>query len=572
MNFDDGTWMLYTIGVLLLGAAAIGGSTLYSKRHTLSDIADRRSCLCGHDRQPRDAGRSHQRRAQPGNGQRMNTRATRRLLLVLVSLALLAAACSSSDGGDDQAVEPTTSTAESTTTTATDTTTTAVETTTTTSEPEPDSVASDMPARTQLDWFVEILNAPGEPDTAAIEERFSPEFLEQVSVDQIVGFFPQLFTLAEPPFVVEEFEEGPTNLQGEAVLLGTNGARLTAQISVTADPPHLIEGLLLNPVTAELPATVSIEAIDEQLNNRAAQSSLGVYDVTGGSCEAVHELRTTTPIVLGSVFKLWVLGALAHEIDAGRAAWDETTIVTDALRSSPDGQIFELDTGSEVTLLELAEVMISISDNTATDILISRLGREVVEAEMQRAGVADPSANVPLLSTGNLFELKFLADPPNSDDYRELDEAGRRALLAELDRAVLPWVDPEITLEELAESTNADGVPSDQPRDLDLEWFATAPDLCRTLVRLGQLAETTGLEPVASILEMNAGAGIPFDRDRWPTIRFKGGSEPGVLAGAWWFERADGQRFVVAGGVSDPDEPVGQDAILTLASAIQLVS
>ncbi|MGF1598931.1 MAG: serine hydrolase [Acidimicrobiales bacterium] len=273
--------------------------------------------------------------------------------------------------------------------------------------------------------------------------------------------------------------------------------------------------------------------------------------------------------MLGSVFKLWLLADLADRIAAGEATWDEKVPVDDRYKSSPDGEVFTMEPGTEISLEELAMLMISISDNSATDHLMAYLGRDRVEAVLDRIGVADPAANVPMLSTQALFQLKFVAAGPSSDDWRALDEEGRRTLLADIDEAVLPWVqDPDAF-----DLINADGVPVDQPRDLDLEWFATPGDLCRTLTYLADRAETPGLEPVAAILEANPGLGLPFDRDRWPTIRFKGGSEPGVVAGAWWFEGDDGRRYVVAGGLADPESPVPEiDGALALASAITLVS
>ncbi|MEM9203884.1 MAG: serine hydrolase [Actinomycetota bacterium] len=427
------------------------------------------------------------------------------------------------------------------------------------------------PALDQADWFVAALNDGAFP-VDDIEQRFSPFFLAQVPAEQLTAVVPSILALAEAPFSFERFDSSADGLSGEGVLIGADGQQLALQIVVEADAPHRIDGLLVSPIETTFPFEVTIEEIDQQLTNLGPESSVGLYDVSDGDCRAVHEVRTDSPIVLGSTFKLWVLAALAHEIDEGRASWDETMLVTDELRSSPDGEIFALETGTEVTLRRLAAVMISISDNTATDHLIDRLGREAIEQTIERIGIADPSANSPLLSTSNLFALKFIADPPNSDDYRALDEAGRRALLAELDRQVLPWANGDVSPTELAAGTNADGVSITEPRDLDLEWFATARDLCLTLVYLSQLADTPGLEPVADALEINSGPGIPFDRERWPTIRFKGGSEPGVIAGAWWFEGSDQDRYVVAGGVANPDAPIADlDAIITIASAIDLV-
>ncbi len=387
---------------------------------------------------------------------------------------------------------------------------------------------------------------------------------------QISQFAASLASLAEPPYTVEQFDSDEAGLSGQGLLLGSDGRSLTVDIAVGARSPNLIEGLFVGPSEFEFPEFSSVEEIDVALAEFGPGYSLGVYEIVGDECNAVHEIRPGEQIVLGSVFKLWVLAALADEIANGRATWDETVMVTDELRSSPDGEVFPLETGTEISLQRLAELMISISDNTATDLLINRLGRDTVEAAIGRSGVADPSLNVPLLSTSNLFTLKFAPQEPNTQDYLPLDEPGRRSLLEQLDASVIPWLglDPA----DLVGIENADGVPIDEPRDLDLEWFATADDLCQTFVHLDDLANTDGLEPVARALEINPGGGIPFDTSRWPTIRFKGGSEPGVAAGAWWLEGADGEQFVIAGGVANPDAALDElNAVLTLASAVQLV-
>lgn len=449
--------------------------------------------------------------------------------------------------------------------------------TTTTEAPAPktselSATTSDEPALMQLEWLVTVLNGEEELTIETIEARFSPTFLAAVPADQIIATTASLADLAQPPLTIQSFEPSADGLTGVAVLVGADGDGLSVQLAVASNTPHVIEGLGVAPTDLDFPELTDISAIDERLIELAPQSSLGVYNVTDGNCAAVYEVRTDASVPLGSVFKLWVLAALADEIAEGRARWDETMTVTDDLRSTPGGDIYALDTGTEVSLERLAEAMISISDNTATDLLMDRLGRETVEAAMVRAGVTDPAANTPMLSTGNLFALKFVAAAPNATDYRALDETGRRALLVELDRSTLPWVETEATLAELAEETNADGVPINEPRDLDIEWFATTGDLCRTLVHLDDLAQKPGLETVASILEINPGGGLPFDRDQWPTIRFKGGSEPGVVAGAWWFGGADAQRYVVAGGLADSTVALDElNAILTIASAIQLV-
>lgn len=231
-----------------------------------------------------------------------------------------------------------------------------------------------------------------------------------------------------------------------------------------------------------------------------------------------------------------------------------------------DGQVFQRSDGDTLTLREYAEVMISISDNTATDHLIDRLGRESIEAAMTRAGVTDPAPNQPFLATREVFWLKYSTQEPNPSDWYDADVAGRRDILDSPEGKTVPWVDdPRVVAE-----ANADGVPLGQPRNLDIEYIASPQDLCRTLVHLDELASTPGLEPVADILSLNPG--VPLDPDTWTDVRFKGGSEPGVVALAWWPGRSDGRQFVVAGALNDPDLAFDQIAATQLiTNAIGLI-
>ena len=67
------------------------------------------------------------------------------------------------------------------------------------------------------------------------------------------------------------------------------------------------------------------------------------------------------------------------------------------------------------------------------------------------------------------------------------------------------------------------------PTDIDtIEYFASPDDICRAFAGLQQLAAQPKLAPLGPILSAG-GAGIGLDPAQWPTVWFKGGSEPGVL-------------------------------------------
>jgi beta-lactamase class A len=61
--------------------------------------------------------------------------------------------------------------------------------------------------------------------------------------------------------------------------------------------------------------------------------------------------------------------------------------------------------GTQISVLDAAAKMISISDNTATDMLINLVGRSEVEAALTEAGMANPSLNRPFLTTRETFIL-----------------------------------------------------------------------------------------------------------------------------------------------------------------------
>jgi hypothetical protein len=77
-----------------------------------------------------------------------------------------------------------------------------------------------------------------------------------------------------------------------------------------------------------------------------------------------------------------------------------------------------------------------------------------------------------------------------------------------------------------------------------------APSACRAFAGLQQLATQHALAPLGPILSANGG--IELDPAQWPTVWFKGGSEPGVLTLGYLATNSKGQTFVVVVMLSDP--------------------
>lgn len=166
--------------------------------------------------------------------------------------------------------------------------------------------------------------------------------------------------------------------------------------------------------------------------------------------------------------------------------------------------------------------MISISDNTATDMLIDLVGRDAVEAAVSEMGHHDPESMQPLLTTKELFRLGW-TDPELRERYAGADETGRREILSDLPDS--PLAVGEVNIAGPA-----------WPDDID--WFASASDVSRAHASLQAMASEDPSSTVRTVMSLNPGAEV--DTAMWPYVAFKGGSAPGLIAGSWYLESPSG--------------------------------
>jgi hypothetical protein len=109
-----------------------------------------------------------------------------------------------------------------------------------------------------------------------------------------------------------------------------------------------------------------------------------------------------------------------------------------------------------------------------------------------------------------------------------------------------------------------------QPRMINkVEWFGSPVDMCQAYAGLWRQHEP----PVHAALTRNDG-GIALPAAEFPTVWFKGGSEPGVLTLSYFARAADGDLVTASLMLSDParplDEAVAPQAMALLRGAIEL--
>ena len=405
----------------------------------------------------------------------------------------------------------------------------------------------------QLVYVLGLLEDPDGADAAEIEERFSPLFLAQVPADILVDTLATM----QGDYDLDEIETD-TALRSTGTM-SADGVRLAFALGVDSTTGRIVE-LLFQPAGPDPDAgPVSTADANAALATVAPENGWAVYDVTGGRCDPLYEANADTPFAIGSEFKLWILAAIVEDVNAGLLSWSDTVVVRDDLKSTTEGEIYFRPEGSEVPIDELARYMISISDNTATDLLIDHLGRDRVWRAMSDAGIAEPGLNDPFLSTREIFLLKLL---PEHAGWVNLSNEDQAAYLDdELSGLTLEDVDPET-------------VP-DGPWDIEqLEYFASADDMCRTWLRLEGLIDAS--EPddaAAATVALSTNPGLDIDAASWPEIWFKGGSEPGVFALTWRLVGSDGREFVVVAFLNDPNNAFSElfaiDAMQTMFAAFE---
>ncbi len=252
-------------------------------------------------------------------------------------------------------------------------------------------------------------------------------------------------------------------------------------------------------------------------------------------------------LALGSTFKLYVLAALERAVAQGRLDWDDVVTLGD--KSFPSGITQNWPAGSPFTLHTAATLMISISDNTATDLLIDVVGREAVESEMRATGHSNPALSTPFLKTVEMFVLK---GGDQGEGYAQADQAGRRAMLGGL---VTQGADPTPILAMFSGGT---------PKLIDsLEWFASMEDQLGLMRGLAKAEDDTARQIMAVNTALSDGA-----RKGWSYVGFKGGSEPGVRNLSWLLRDQAGAWHMLALGWNNSAAEIDTAALLAIAQRI----
>lgn len=305
----------------------------------------------------------------------------------------------------------------------------------------------------------------------AHEDVFAPSFLSEVPIRQVNDILGATKNAIGDPVSVEE--------SGDNYQVTTETHTMMVRLTLNQD--QLIIGLFLEP-----PQVLTANLDDAIAALLAFEGDKGLLITRNGEPLAAYE--ADAELAIGSAFKLGVLAALHRQIAEGQHQWEDILYLKPMHKSLPSGILQDYPDGSPISLHTASSLMISQSDNTATDMLMDIVGRQAVNDSL--GGFT--------LTTREFFQLK--ADPTLLAAFSTAQhDKGRMKVIDRLARRPLP------TVSDVA-----------HPHNPGAEWYFSAETLCALIEEVWEI----------DLFQINPGVADP---QNWSDIAFKGGGEIGVV-------------------------------------------
>lgn len=143
----------------------------------------------------------------------------------------------------------------------------------------------------------------------------------------------------------------------------------------------LIAVALLRPLAAETP----LEALRARIGSFPASVSLYAKNLDNGATVGIREGE---PVRTASTIKLPIMAAVFDLVARGEAKWTEPLTVSPSVKVSGSGVIgTELSDGVQLPLRDVVHLMIVLSDNTATNMILDRITADAVNAYLDKIGI-----------------------------------------------------------------------------------------------------------------------------------------------------------------------------------------
>lgn len=128
------------------------------------------------------------------------------------------------------------------------------------------------------------------------------------------------------------------------------------------------------------------ETIQTIVNATDAEMGISIQHIESGE---TTDIDATAFFPMCSVFKIPVMCEAFRQIHQGTFSLDDRWTLDTSQKNLPSGILVFLQDGLQLTVRDLLTLMIIISDNTATDMIMHRIGVDKAEEYMRQLGLPD---------------------------------------------------------------------------------------------------------------------------------------------------------------------------------------
>src|SRR5690349_15092804 len=125
--------------------------------------------------------------------------------------------------------------------------------------------------------------------------------------------------------------------------------------------------------------------LQERIASFPGTVTLYAKNLDSGVSIGIHE---SDPVRTASTIKLPIMAAVFDAVERGQARWNDPLTVSKGAKVSGSGIIAsEISDGVQLPLRDVLHLMIVLSDNTATNMILDRFGADAVNAYLDRIGI-----------------------------------------------------------------------------------------------------------------------------------------------------------------------------------------
>ncbi|NNF16410.1 MAG: hypothetical protein HKN70_06660 [Gammaproteobacteria bacterium] len=396
----------------------------------------------------------------------------------------------------------------------------------------------DHAAGNQIEWIMEQFLLP----TTSLTE-ISDRFVSGFDYPGLQSFFDVLRTSYPNAQVAEVLLVTPRQA---IIVVGdpTNPTALGGLIDMTVQFSDgrinyfFVQNFPQNPSSTGLADQgLGLQQISNKIKMQADETSLLIARIDeSNQCNKLFGHDIDVARATGSIFKAWLLGALAQGVEDGVVTPGQT-VPLDANEIVPVGEALSSEPlGTPFSMSDMAIMMMGTSDNTATDHMHELITRPRAEAILSQFNHNHADAMTPFLSINETFHLYWTVPEVDALAYANGTEMEQRDYL----ESVLEPLGPVTAFPVANASILVDGT-----------WRASPMDLCNAIAAMRRYKDTSdAFALIDQAYGSNEGAWAA--RRHWERVWFKGGSLADssgllVLTYGWLLESDDRGAYVVIG-------------------------